>query len=97
MSRRPLYKFRLYIAGDSANSALAVQNINSICRMYLPGRYEIEHVDVFREPQRALADLVVMTPTLIKLVPLPMCRIVGTLSDTTTVLSTLGLAAAAAA
>jgi circadian clock protein KaiB len=96
MRGRPHYKFRLYIAGDSGNSALAVQNINSICRTHLPGRYEIEHVDVFREPQRALADLVVMTPTLIRLAPLPMCRIVGTLSETKNVLSILGLNSAAA-
>ena len=91
MSSRARYKFRLYIAGNSSNSTLAVQNIGSICRRYLPGRHEIEHVDVFQEPQRALADLIVMTPTLIKLSPQPMCRIVGTLTETQAVASTLGL------
>jgi circadian clock protein KaiB len=96
MSRRAHYKFRLYIAGDSGNSALAIQNLNSICQMHLPGRYEIEQVDVFLESKRALADLVVMTPTLIRLAPLPMCRIVGTLGETKTVLSALGLDAVAA-
>lgn len=96
MTRRAYHKFRLYIAGNSGNSALAIQNINSICRMYLPGKYEIEHVDVFREPERALADLIVMTPTLIRLAPSPMCRIVGTLSETKNVLSILGLNSAAA-
>lgn len=96
MNRRPLHKFRLYIAGDSGNSALAMQNLDSICRAHLPGRYEIEHVDVFREPKRALADTVVMTPTLIQLAPLPICRIVGTLGDTKTVLSALGLEVAVA-
>jgi circadian clock protein KaiB len=96
MKRKAHHKFRLYIAGDAGNSALAVQNIASICRMHLPGKYEIEHVDVFHEPKRALADLVFMTPTLIRLSPLPMCRIVGTLSETKTVLSTLGLGGNAA-
>lgn len=91
MSSRARYKFRLYIAGNSSNSTLAVQNIGSLCRKYLPGRYEIEHVDVFEEPKRALADLVVMTPTLIKLSPLPMRRIVGTLTETQTVASSLGI------
>lgn len=91
MVRKVFHKFRLYVAGEASNSVLAMQNITSICRAHLPGSYEIEHVDVFREPKRALADLVVMTPTLIRLAPLPMCRIIGTLSETKTVLSTLGL------
>ncbi|MDD5333234.1 MAG: circadian clock KaiB family protein [Rhodoferax sp.] len=59
----------------------------------MAGRYEIEVVDVFRQPQRALADAVFMTPTLIKLAPLPQRAIVGTLSQTQTVLQALGLEA----
>jgi len=90
------HKFRLYIAGNAANSALAMQNLESICRACLPGRYEIEQVDVFQEPERALADIIVMTPTLLKLSPKPVCRIIGTLSDSQSVLNLLGLAAGAA-
>ena len=96
MSRGAFHKFRLYVAGSAGNSVLAIQNLNSICRAYLPGQYEIEHIDVFEEPQRALADIVVMTPTLIKLSPKPICRIVGTLSESKNVLSALGLEEAAA-
>lgn len=96
MSRRVLHKFRLYIAGNAGNSALAIQNLDSFCRACLPGQYEIEHVDVFQEPERALTDKIVMTPTLLKISPKPVCRIVGTLSETQSVLSALGLAAAAA-
>jgi circadian clock protein KaiB len=96
MSRRTFHKFRLYVAGNAGNSALAIQNLNRICRANLPGQYEIEQVDVFQEPKRALADIVVMTPTLIKLSPKPICRIVGTLSETQSVLNALGLEAAAA-
>lgn len=95
MSRRVSHKFRLYIAGNAGNSALAIQNLNTICRANLPGSYEIEQVDVFEEPERALADIIVMTPTLLKLSPKPVCRIVGTLSETNGVLSALGLASAA--
>lgn len=94
MSRRGTHKFRLYIAGNAGNSALAIQNLDALCRTNLPDRYEIEHVDVFAEPERALADTIVMTPTLIKLSPKPTCRIVGTLSETQGVLSALGLCAA---
>ncbi|HYJ39339.1 MAG TPA: circadian clock KaiB family protein [Steroidobacteraceae bacterium] len=96
MSRRAFHKFRLYIAGSAGNSALAIQNLDSICRAYLPGQYEIEHVDVFKEPERARADSIVMTPTLLRLSSKPVCRVVGTLSDSRSVLTVLGLAAAAA-
>jgi len=95
MSQRVLFKFRLYIAGDAQNSAQALANLTALCRVHLAGRHEIEVVDVFREPNRALADAVFMTPTLVKLAPSPARRIVGTLSQTQTVLQTLGLEAAA--
>lgn len=96
MKRRVLFKFRLYVAGGAQNSAQALANLTAICREHLPDRHEIEVVDVFREPERALADGILMTPTLVKLVPSPVRRIVGTLSRTQTVLQTLGLATFAA-
>lgn len=76
MSSRPaVYKFCLYVAGDAPNSALARANLTTLCREHLPNRHQIEIVDVFRQPQRALADGVFMTPTLVKLRPLPLRRI----------------------
>jgi len=94
MSRQAQFKFRLYVAGDALNSVQAVSNLGELCRQHLPNRYEIEIVDVFREPKRALADAIFMTPTLVKLAPEPIRRIVGTLSQTQTVLQALGLEAA---
>lgn len=91
MSRQPLHKFRLYIAEDAENSAQAVANLTAFCRAHLPDRHEIEVVDVFREPKRAMADRILMTPTLIKLVPSPVRRIVGTLSQPHILLHALGL------
>jgi circadian clock protein KaiB len=96
MSRRTLFKLRLYVADDTPNSAMAVANLAALCRTHLSGRHEIEVVDVFKDPKRALADGVFMTPTLIVLAPSPVRRIVGTLSQTDTVLRALGLAIAAA-
>lgn len=96
MSRRALFKFRLYIAGDALNSAQAVVNLKALCQTHLADRCEIEVVDVFREPKRALADGIFMTPTLIKLAPSPNRRIVGTLSQTQPVLEALGLETLAA-
>jgi circadian clock protein KaiB len=94
MSRRALFKFRLYVAGDAQNSAQAVTNLNALCRAHLLDRHDIEVVNVFREPKRALADGIYMTPTLVKLAPSPAPRrIVGTLSQTQPVLQALGLEA----
>lgn len=86
-----MFRFRLYVAGDALNSAQAVANLNALCQAYLPDRHEIEIVDVFLESKRVLADGIFMTPTLVKLAPPPIRRIVGTLSQTEPVLQALGL------
>jgi circadian clock protein KaiB len=91
LRRRVMFRFRLYVAGDTQNSARAVANLNAICHEHLSRRYEIEVVDVFREPKRALSDGILMTPTLVKLAPSPILRIVGTLSQAQPVLQALGL------
>ena len=96
MSRRGAVKLRLYVAGDAPNSAQALANLHALCSTHAPGRCSIEVVDVFRDPRRALADGVFMTPTLVKLSPFPVRRIVGTLSQVAPVLQLLGLAAVAA-
>ena len=91
MSRRTKYKFRLYVAGDAPNSVQAQANLILVCKTHLPDSYEIEVVDVLKEPMVALKDNVLLTPTLLKLSPAPVRRIVGALSQTQTVLDTLGL------
>ena len=91
MSRRQTFKFRLYVAGNAQNAVLALSNLRALCMAHLPGQHEIEVVDVFRQPKRALADSIFMTPTLVRLQPPPERRIVGTLCQTDTVLQALGL------
>jgi len=86
-----MHKFRLYVADDTMNSAQASANLHALCRTHLPGRHEIEIVDVFKEPQRAILEGIRMTPTLLRLAPLPIRRVVGTLMDTQRVLETLEL------
>jgi circadian clock protein KaiB len=90
---KDVFKFRLFIAGNSPNSTLAVFNLNAFCRKHLPDRHEIELVDVFRNPAAALADGVTLTPKLVKLSPGPSCEIIGTLSNEPTVINALGLSA----
>lgn len=96
MSPSAVLKFRLYIAGQTQNSVQAVSNLRRICDDHLAGRHTIEIVDVLREPAKALAARVFMTPTLVRVAPAPDVRIVGTLSQVSTVLLALGLEDSAA-
>lgn len=93
MAPRVKYRFRLYVAGEAEHAQSATANLAAICREYLPGRHEIKVVDVLREPKSALAEGIFMTPTLVRLVPVPAVKIVGTLSDTHRVVLALGLEA----
>ncbi len=86
-----MFKFRLYVAGETQNSSQAVSNLNALCLTYLPDRHEIELVDVLRNPKRALKDQIFMTPTLVKFSPLPAGKIIGTLNQTKPVLQALGI------
>jgi len=83
----------LYVANSGPNSVQAVTNLEAICAEYLGDNYRLEIVDVFEFPQRALADGVVVTPSLTKLSPSPAARIVGNLSDRSSVVRALGLVA----
>lgn len=85
------FKFLLYVAGDAPNSTAAIANLKALCRDHLPNRHQIEIVDVFLDPHRALVDEVFLTPTLVRLAPKPIRKIIGTLSRTEVVLRALGL------
>jgi circadian clock protein KaiB len=86
---------RLYIAGTAPNSVKAIANLEVICQRYLKGCYKLEIVDVCEHPQRALADGVLVTPSLAKVSPAPVSNVIGNLSDTGSVLAALGLHAGA--
>ena len=96
MKKPVVFKFRLYTADGTQNSTQALANLTALCRTHLPDRHEIEVVDVFLEPQRALADGIRMTPTLVRLAPEPVRKIVGTLSQSERMSQLLGLEALAA-
>jgi circadian clock protein KaiB len=85
------WQFRLYVAGSSPNSQLAAANLKALGDRYLAGNYTIEIVDVLKEPLRTLNDRVYVTPTLVRLFPEPVCRIIGNLSDLKPILAVLGL------
>ena len=81
---------RLYVAGNAPNSLRAIANARAICEDQGSSRFELEIVNVLQHPKRALADGIIVTPTLLKLSPAPIQRMVGDLSDRNQVLQTLG-------
>lgn len=86
----PRIVLRLYVAGNSPNSVRAIANANAICETHLRIKYKLEVVDLLKFPKRALDDGVIVTPTLVRVMPLPVQRVIGNLSDTTEVLLVLG-------
>ncbi len=82
---------RLYVAGNAPNSAQAVANLEEICREHANGAHDLEIIDVLKQPQRAMAAGILVTPTLCKLEPLPTAQVVGNLSDKPRVLLALGI------
>ena len=81
----------LYITDSGPNSVRAVANLEAICKEYLQGNFRLEIIDVLEYPRRALADGIVVTPSLAKMSPLPAATIVGNLSDKSEVLRALGI------
>lgn len=87
------YLLKLYVAGATARSLRAIANVKILCEQYLKGRYRLEVVDVYRQPELLRGDQIVAVPTLVKKQPVPLRLLVGDLSRTEQVLQGLGLAA----
>ena len=85
------FLLRLYTAGPTEQSTRAVVNLRALCEKHLKGRYDLEVVDLFQEPERAAKDQIIAAPTLAKLLPLPARRFIGDLSETGRILKGLGL------
>lgn len=84
--------FRLYIAGGAPNSAIAVNNLQAIIDNYLgDGNYNLDIVDVLKDPMKAIDEGVLLTPTLVRLSPLPSIKITGNLCKMDKVIKILGL------
>jgi circadian clock protein KaiB len=76
-----LWEMKLYIAGKSAKSLLAISNLQKICEEFLQGRYRIEVIDLVEHPHIARKDQIIAVPTLVKKLPLPFKQIIGDLSN----------------
>ena len=80
------YSLRLYVAGQTPKSIAAISNLKKICEQHLPGRYEIEIIDLMKDPALAMRHQIVAIPTLIRQLPEPLKRIIGDLSNAEKVL-----------
>jgi circadian clock protein KaiB len=80
------YLLKLYVAGRSPKSVNAIANIKKICEANLRGRYVLEVIDLYQQPQLAQGEQIIAVPTLIRKLPSPLRRIIGDLSNTERVL-----------
>lgn len=86
----PEYHLRLFVAGNTPRSQRTIVNLRRLCNEHL-GSVALEIVDIYQQPELAVQDQVVAAPTLVKLAPSPLRRIIGDLSDKPRVLRGLDL------
>ena len=90
-ARGPTYVLRLFVTGTTARSARAIANLRRVCEERLRGEYDLEVVDIYQQPNAAKEYQIVAAPTLVKMLPLPLRRIIGDLADEERVLAGLDL------
>jgi circadian clock protein KaiB len=76
-----VWELRLYVAGKTARSVAALENLNRLCEEHLHGKYKIEVVDLVVHPQLAKSDQIVAIPTLVRKLPEPIRKLIGDLSN----------------
>jgi len=91
MEKEETWELRLYVAGQTPKSVLALKNITKYCREHLEGRYSIEVIDLLKNPQLAEGDQIFAIPTLVRKVPEPLRKIIGDLSNEEKVLVGLNI------
>ncbi len=81
MAKKEQYELRLYVAGQTPKSILAIKNITKYCKEHLDGKYSLEVIDLLKNPQLAEGDQIFAIPTLVRKVPVPIRKIIGDLSN----------------
>jgi circadian clock protein KaiB len=75
------YLLRLYVAGTTPRSTLAIANLKSICEEHLASRYDLEVIDIYQQPGLGKGEQIIAAPTLIKKLPPPVRKLIGDMSD----------------
>ena len=89
--RRARYILRLYVTGSSHRSLRAVYNLKKLCEEYLPDDYDLEVIDIYKDPGAAREEQIIAAPTLVKKLPRPIRKFVGDMSNTQKILVGLDL------
>ncbi len=90
-SKNEKYVLRLYVAGTTARSVNAILNIKKICEEHLKGRYELEVIDIYQQPTLAKGEQIIAAPTLVKKLPFPLRKFIGSMYDVDRILVGLDL------
>jgi circadian clock protein KaiB len=88
---RAKYVLRLFVAGLTPKSEKAIRSVKDICEEHLKGRYELEVIDIYQHPGSLAEEQVVVAPTLVKKLPLPLRRLIGDMASKEKVLVGLDL------
>ena len=88
-----IFELRLYVTGMTPRSTRAITAVRTLCEELLPGRYDLEVIDVYQQPDLSQREQIVATPTLIKKGPAPVRRLIGDMSNRARLLAGLGLPA----
>lgn len=90
-TKEEMWELRLYVAGNTPKSMLALSNLKKYCEEHLKGKYKIEVIDLVKQPQLAAGDQIFAIPTLVRKVPVPIRKIIGDLSNEDKVLVGLNI------
>lgn len=85
------YTLRLYVAGLTPRSQQAIRNVTALCQQHLAGRYDLQVIDIYQQPVLAKGEQIIAAPTLIKKLPLPLRKLIGSMADEQKVLVGLDL------
>lgn len=91
MNHEPVLQLRLYVAGQTPKSLAALSNLKRICAEHVDGKYQLEVIDLIKNPQLAQGDQILAIPTLVRNLPVPIRKIIGDLSNVDRVLVGLDL------
>jgi circadian clock protein KaiB len=85
------YELRLYVAGVTPHSQRAIKSVTEVCRRNLDGRYTLQVIDIYQQPALAKGEQIIAAPTLIKQLPPPLRKLIGSMADTEKLLVGLDL------
>jgi len=80
-ARKQKYILRLYVAGITPRSREAIRTVTAICEEHLAGRYDLEVIDIYQQPTLAKGEQIIAAPTLIKKLPVPLRKFIGSMAD----------------